>query len=295
MYFADFFNGFVQNTVLGSGVVDAFMDSNLAGKIIVVVLGVFSVWAWTVMIGKYSDLCALEDSNRKTESKIARSSSVFMAAADRGLEGPYAAILKEAAASWARSAEMGETRESIPIRMGHVENAIQRALNKQTIKYESKMVMLGSIVSGAPFLGLLGTVWGVMDSFGAVGMQASVTLQMLAPGVSGALLTTVAGLIVAIPSVFGYNFLLSTSRGMVTAMENYASSLADKIELESREAAMGKRDAASANSASDCDAGLDITRPNFARTAEPDIRSDTEKAFPKKVVKFSLNDDDDDK
>ena len=70
------------------------------------------------------------------------------------------------------------------------------------------MVMLGSIVTGAPFLGLLGTVWGVMDAFGGMAGAGSASLQGLAPGVSGALLTTVAGLVVAIPSVFGYNYLL---------------------------------------------------------------------------------------
>jgi biopolymer transport protein TolQ len=73
-----------------------------------------------------------------------------------------------------------------------------------------------------------------MDAFGAVGLQASASLQNLAPGVSGALLTTVAGLCVAIPSVFGYNYLLSRNKLLVTELENFASALADMIELESR-------------------------------------------------------------
>lgn len=73
-----------------------------------------------------------------------------------------------------------------------------------------------------------------MDAFGAVAMQNTATLQSLAPGVSGALLTTVAGLLVAIPSVFGYNYLLSRTRLLITEMENFASELADRFELESR-------------------------------------------------------------
>ena len=104
-----------------------------------------------------------------------------------------------------------------------------------TIQYESKMVLLGSIVTGAPFLGLLGTVWGVMDAFGAVALKSTASIQMLAPGVSGALLTTVAGLLVAIPSVFGYNFLLTQTKIAITEIENYASSLADQIEIEAFE------------------------------------------------------------
>ena len=96
------------------------------------------------------------------------------------------------------------------------------------------MIMVGSIVSGAPFLGLLGTVWGVMDAFGSItGAQA--TIASLAPGVSGALLTTVAALLVAIPAVFGYNFLLTKVKMGVTELEGFASNLADLIELEAKE------------------------------------------------------------
>ena len=105
-------------------------------------------------------------------------------------------------------------------------------LSIQCLDYESKMVPLGSIVSGAPFVGLLGTVWGVMDAFGALGAHNNATLQTLAPGVSGALLATVAGLLVAIPSVFGYNYLLTRVKLMVTELENFASKLADRFEQE---------------------------------------------------------------
>ena len=73
-----------------------------------------------------------------------------------------------------------------------------------------------------------------MVAFSAVAVQQSATIPTLAPGVSAALLTTIAGLVVAIPSVFGYNWLLAKTRTMITELENYASSLADRIELESK-------------------------------------------------------------
>jgi len=95
------------------------------------------------------------------------------------------------------------------------------------------MIFLATIVSGAPFLGLLGTVWGVMEAFSAISVQQSASIQSIAPGVASALLTTIAGLIVAIPSMFGYNYLLASTRLLITESENYASSLADRIELES--------------------------------------------------------------
>ncbi len=116
--------------------------------------------------------------------------------------------------------------------MEPITNAIQRKLAEETLAYESKMVFLGSIVTGAPFLGLLGTIWGIMDAFGAVALQNSATIQTLAPGVAGSLLTTIAGLLVAIPSVFGYNFLLTQSKLMTIELENFASILADRIAVE---------------------------------------------------------------
>ena len=146
--------------------------------------------------------------------------------------GPYAKLTDAAVSAAHRYATDSFSERAITIRMGHVENALQRSVGQETISYESKMVVLGSIVTGAPFLGLLGTVWGVMDAFGSMALQSSATLQNLAPGVSGALLTTVAGLLVAIPSVFGYNFLLTQTKLLVTELENFASALADRIELE---------------------------------------------------------------
>ena len=124
-------------------------------------------------------------------------------------------------------------RDDPRARLEQSENAIQRAIARQTLRYESNMIFLASIVSGAPFIGLLGTVWGVMEAFSAIATQQTAGIQQLAPGVSGAMLATIAGLVVAIPSVFGYNLLLSHTRRMTTELENYTSSLADRLELES--------------------------------------------------------------
>lgn len=223
-------------------VLQYFADSNFAGKAIVVILIVFSALAWTVMLMKAADLHELKALNANVERRLAKSSTVMSALSEnRYIKGPYATLLNEAVAAWGRVAGDDYSIEMLSVRMGHVENALQRSVARQTMKYEAKMVLLGSIISGAPFLGLLGTVWGVMDSFGSMGKEGAVaTLQALAPGVSGALLTTVAGLLVAIPSVFGYNYLLTLSRGMVLELENFASSLADRIELEGREWAARK-------------------------------------------------------
>lgn len=205
-----------------------FVDSNFAGKLIVVALFGFSLLAWTVMVGKYMDLKSLRDANLVLQRKLSQEQSVMGGdSAMLKYKGPYARLLKAAVGAFQRS-EHADSK----VRVSFMENALQRSVAEATMQYESKMVLLGSIVTGAPFLGLLGTVWGVMDAFGGIGGGGTASIQSLAPGVSGALLTTVAGLLVAIPSVFGYNFLLTQTKIMITELENFASALADRLEIE---------------------------------------------------------------
>ena len=197
-----------------------FSQSNAAGKVIVLALLLFSLIAWTIMIGKYLDLKRMHTLNTLVERRLRQAHKTTALHLPETYQGPYAYLTTEA------------IKANTTSKMGPIENALQRAVARQTILYESKMVLLGSIVSGAPFLGLLGTVWGVMDAFGGIALQNTASLQALAPGICGALLTTVAGLLVAIPSVFGYNFLLSQSKILITQLENFASSLADQLALE---------------------------------------------------------------
>ncbi len=209
-----------------------FNQSDFAGKLIVLVLVLCSLLAWTVMIGKYLDLQALGRLNRAFESQVLRSGSILDVKIDKSLlaQGTYGALAYGALEAYKRSCQEGSHVSLKP--MDFVESALQRALARQILRYEAKMVLLASMVSGAPFLGLLGTVWGVMDAFGGLGQGAGATIQNLAPGVSGALLTTVAGLLVAIPSVFGYNFLLNQVKIMITELESFASWFCDRLERE---------------------------------------------------------------
>jgi biopolymer transport protein TolQ len=216
-----------------ANITQAFFQSDLAGQAIVVVLILFSVVAWTVMISKYRELKRMRSDNMRYEQYLMQLTTAFAAA--RNVRGPYAMLVRDALDAYDVAVKSNVPQ---PNRIGYVENALQRGVGAVQVMYDTKMVLLGTIVTGAPFMGLLGTVWGVVDCFGAIAMQKTATIQMLAPGVSGALVTTVAGLLVAIPAVFGYNFLLSHIRKMMTELENFAGLLADRIELES---SMGKK------------------------------------------------------
>ena len=213
-----------------AGLTQAFVNCDLAGKAIVLVLAVMSVVAWTVMISKYKELKRIREDNIRYEQYLMQLRSVFSAA--RNVRGPYAMLVRDALDSYDVAAKSGVPVEK---RIDYVENALQRGVGACMVLYEGKMTVLGSLVTGAPFMGLLGTVWGVLDCFGEISMQKFATLQMIAPGVSGALITTVSDLLVAIPAVFGYNYLLSRIKKMSTELENYAGLLADRIELEAKD------------------------------------------------------------
>lgn len=230
---------FLASPVLASAnIVEIFERCGTVDKVIVIGLALFSLLAWTIMFGKHFELKKLRLLNYSFETHLRDQRTLLdLPESFRNKRViPYADLFADAVEAYWRAAAIGKEQgvDNSRARLEHAENAIQRAIARQTMRYESSMIFLASIVSGAPFIGLLGTVWGVMEAFSSVAVQQSAGIQQLAPGVSGAMLATIAGLVVAIPSVFGYNLLLGHTRRMITELENYASSLADRLELESK-------------------------------------------------------------
>ena len=221
-----------------TNIIDVFTRCDPVGQVICGGLAIVSIFAWSVMIGKHFELKRLRQLNHAFESHLQDQRAVLdLPESFKNKRSiPYADLFSDAVESYWRAAAIGQEKGDTDLRarMEHTENALQRALSRQILRYESSMIFLATIVTGAPFLGMLGTVWGVMEAFSAVAVQESASIKTLAPGVSAALLTTIAGLLVAIPSVFGYNFLLGKTKQLITELENYASSLADRIELESK-------------------------------------------------------------
>jgi biopolymer transport protein TolQ len=208
-----------------------FQQMDSAGLAVAGVLLICSFIGWGAMIGKWSDVQELRRRNHAFERRLRDEPSVVALNFPRGSNlGPYEFLVAEAVSAVQRHKGRLVRQSDVTLCMGHVENAVQRGVARTMVKYEDKMVILSSLVSGGPFLGLLGTVWGVMVTFGALTEKASIA--QLAPGVCGALVTTTLGLLVAIPATFGYNYLLTQVKIMTTELENFASSLADRVELE---------------------------------------------------------------
>lgn len=116
-----------------------------------------------------------------------------------------------------------------PSQMSAVQNAIERSVAEAALRLEERMGWAATALSAAPLLGLLGTVWGLLDAFSSM-TNTDATLAALAPGVTTALVTTVLGLLVACPSLLGYNGLVNRIRGMVVRLDNFASELSAALD-----------------------------------------------------------------
>jgi biopolymer transport protein ExbB/TolQ len=211
-------------------------------KAIIVVLVFFSIFAWSVMASKAVQMRRARRLNQLFDGEF-RSQPQVLAIFDRRVqvEGcPLFTVYHEGCLELdARLRATGgrERRPSVSLKaMEHVKRTLERAVAQESLKLESGLILLAIAVSGAPFLGLLGTVWGVMSAFSYVAMETAVggraDLATMAPGVAAALITTVAGLLVAIPSMFGYNWLVHNLRVLTVQLDNFAQELVSKMETE---------------------------------------------------------------
>ena len=111
-----------------------------------------------------------------------------------------------------------------------VKVVLEEAAAAQAMSLEKGMIVLSTAVAGGPFIGLLGTVWGVMETFAGIASAGQASLTTMAPGVAGALIATVVGLLVAIPAMFAYNFMVTTIRHLTQELDGFASRYANQIE-----------------------------------------------------------------
>jgi biopolymer transport protein ExbB/TolQ len=107
---------------------------------------------------------------------------------------------------------------------------LEEAAGAEAMALEKGMIVLSTAVAGGPFIGLLGTVWGVMSTFAGIAESQGATLKAMAPGVAAALVATVTGLLVAIPAMFAYNFMVTTIRHITQELDGFASRYANQIE-----------------------------------------------------------------
>jgi biopolymer transport protein ExbB/TolQ len=207
-------------------------------KVIIFCLLVFSIVAWSVMIQKSIQMRRAKRLNHFFTSEF-RSQKAVLDVFDRRVQADgcpmfmvYQAGSLELDARLKNPGD-GARKRFVSLKgMEHVKRTLENCVAQESLKLESGLILLAIAVSGAPFLGLLGTVWGVMSTFGHIAQQGSATMAAMAPGVAAALITTVAGLLVAIPSMFGYNWLVHNLRVLTVDLDNFAQELVSKMETE---------------------------------------------------------------
>ncbi|HWD94493.1 MAG TPA: MotA/TolQ/ExbB proton channel family protein [Verrucomicrobiae bacterium] len=206
-------------------------------KAIIFCLIIFSVMAWFVMISKAIQMRQAKRLNQFFTTEF-RSQKTVLDVFDRRVQAEGCPLFKVyQAGSIELDARLknpdGSRKRLVSIKgIEHVKRTMENAVAQESLRLESGLILLAIAVSGAPFLGLLGTVWGVMSTFGHIAQQGSATMAAMAPGVSAALITTVAGLLVAIPSMFGYNWLVHNLRVLTVELDNFAQEIVSKMETE---------------------------------------------------------------
>lgn len=207
-------------------------------KAIIFCLFVFSITAWWVMFSKALQMRRARKLNLYFYSEF-KSQDHVLGIFDRRLQVDgcplfmvYDAGGIELATRLKQPGGEGRKRFVSLKAMEHVKRTLENTVAQQSLKLESGLILLAIAVSGAPFLGLLGTVWGVMSTFAGIAQANSASLTAMAPGVAAALITTVAGLLVAIPSMFGYNWLVHNLRVLTVELDNFAQELVSKMETE---------------------------------------------------------------
>ncbi|MBQ9804023.1 MAG: MotA/TolQ/ExbB proton channel family protein [Lentisphaeria bacterium] len=219
------------------GVYYAYEHSDAVGKAIVIFLLIGSILTWTVMLDKAWSLYRAKRLSAQFLALFLDNGEVNLLATPllRDAEsnsGPVAAIYRagvekllefydSGAPATAPRSRMPEPCKLSEAQYNAVEAVLEREVSSQLKDLETRIGVLATLVSLSPFCGLFGTVWGVMMAFCGIAAAGKSDFAALAPGVAGALLTTVAGLVVAIPSLVGYNLLTGMIRNLTVTMDNF--------------------------------------------------------------------------
>ena len=211
--------------------------ATIEAKVIIGLLMIFSMFAWSIMVSKGLQMRRARRLNILFMAEF-RGQKAVLDIHDRRVqvEGcPLFTVYQEGGLETEARLRLpdGGRKQHISLKsMEHIKRTLESAVAREALELESGIILLAAAVSGAPFLGLLGTVWGVMDTFAGVAQAGRADLAAMAPGVAAALVTTVAGLLVAIPSMFGYNWLVHNLRVQTVELDNFAQELASKLETE---------------------------------------------------------------
>jgi biopolymer transport protein TolQ len=219
--------------------ISLFLQADIVVKLVMLALLLASVWVWAIVFEKITALRRVNRLADAFEDRFWSGGSLEDLYEQEGARPahPEAAVFGAAMGEWRRSARVA----GADLSRGSVGDRIDRAMNvtiaREMERLERWMVFLASIGSIAPFVGLFGTVWGIMHSFSAIAAMHNTNLAVVAPGIAEALFATAIGLVAAIPAVLAYN-QISTSMGRFAGrLEGFGAEFSSILSRQSEERA----------------------------------------------------------
>ncbi len=222
-------DGEFHASVGGFSLVAVFMHADPVVKGAMVLLLLASLWSWTIIINKGLALSSLKRRASKFEKVFWSGQSLdelFAQYASKN-DHPFAAVFVSGVREWRRAFEHGAPRESAVAGVkDRVEKAMSVTISRESDALESHTGFLATVANTAPFVGLFGTVWGIMTSFAAIAARHDTTLAVVAPGIAEALFATAMGLLAAIPAAIFYNRYINEIGRYTNRLDAFADELA---------------------------------------------------------------------
>ncbi len=214
-----------------------FLEADIVVKLVMAVLLLASVWVWAIIIEKSISIRRVNRQASKFEDKFWSGGSLDELFEREGADpdNPIAAVFGAAMSEWRRTVRVA----GLDIVHTAVKERIDRAMNvtimREMDRLERYMIFLASVGSTAPFVGLFGTVWGIMHSFSAIAAMHNTDLAVVAPGIAEALFATAIGLVAAIPAVLAYNKLSNDLARFAFRLEGFGSEFSAILSRQTEE------------------------------------------------------------
>ena len=194
-----------------------FLRADIIVKSVMIILIVCSIYSWAVIIEKFRLFKKINKSSEEFEEKFwnSKSAETFYNSLPSNIEDPMGVVFQDAMESLLKK----KSKTNLSDRMSTL---LEVGIEKQMTKVEKGFTFLATVGSTAPFIGLFGTVWGIMNSFQSIAISRNTSLAIVAPGIAEALFATALGLLAAIPAVIAYNKFNMDSQKYSQKLENFS-------------------------------------------------------------------------
>ncbi len=219
--------------------VGLFLQADIVVKLVMVMLIIASVWVWAIVFEKTTSLRRASRAANVFEDRFWSGGSLDELYDDEGAKPthPMAAVFGAAMSEWRRSLRVAGADFSRSGVRDRVERAMGVTIQREMERLERWMIFLASVGSTAPFIGLFGTVWGIMHSFSAIAAMHNTNLAVVAPGIAEALFATAIGLVAAIPAVLAYNMVSTDLSRFASRLEGFGTEFGAILSRQSEERA----------------------------------------------------------